>query len=127
MDIPVDRTNSVKARKSIELTKEAVQKGYSVAIFPEGLIPTEGTPKMQSFKKGAFVLAVSKQVPIVPITFMTNWKLFSHESDLFGAGRPGIAKAYFHEPISTKGMTNDDIKKLTEKTYQLIDSKLEYK
>lgn len=126
MDIPIDRTNKMKANKSLELTKQAIEKGYSIAIFPEGLIPCEGTPKMMPFKNGAFVLAVSKQVPIVPITFVNNWKLFSHESDLLGAGSPGLAKTYFHEPISTKGLTANDISELKEKTFKAIDSKLAY-
>ena len=126
MDIPVDRTNSIKARKSIELTKEAVKKGFSVAIFPEGLIPSEGIPKMARFKKGAFVLAVSQQVPIVPITFATNWKLFATESDVFGPGRPGIARAIFHPPIETKGKTDSDIKELMEDTFNAIESRIQY-
>ena len=126
MDIPVDRRNSIKARKSIELTKEAVQKGFSVAIFPEGLIPVEGIPKMARFKKGAFVLAVSQQVPIVPISFATNWKLFATESDVFGPGRPGIAKAIFHPPIETKGKSESDIRDIMDKTFQVIESRIEY-
>jgi len=123
-DIPVDRTNRAKAKQSIELTKEAVEKGFSIAIFPEGLIPMEDTPKMTPFKNGAFVLAISKQVPILPLTFMTNYKLFSHESDLFGAGSPGLAKVYVHSPISTKGLTTDNLEELKQKTYDTIASKL---
>lgn len=126
MDIPVDRSNSMKAKKSIELTKEAVQKGFSVAIFPEGLIPSEGIPKMKPFKRGAFVLAVSQQVDIVPITFANNWKLFATESDLFGPGRPGIAKVFFHKPISTKGKTEKEIPSLIKETYSAIESKIQY-
>ncbi len=124
MDIPVDRTNNVKARKSIELTKQAIQKGFSVAIFPEGLIPSENIPKMKPFKKGAFVLAVSQQAPIVPITFTTNWKLFSTEVDPFGGGRPGIAEVIFHPAISTINKTVNDIPDISKATFDVIDSKL---
>jgi len=124
MDIPVDRTNSVKAKKSIELTKQAIQKGFSVAIFPEGLIPSDNIPKMKPFKKGAFLLAVSQQVPIVPITFTTNWKLFSTEVDPFGGGRPGIAEVIFHPIISTTGKTEKDLDELSKATFNIIDSEL---
>ena len=126
MDIPVDRTNSVKARQSIERTKEAVRNGFSVAIFPEGLIPSEGIPKMKPFKKGAYVLAVSEQVPIVPITFSTNWKLFATESDVFGPGRPGLARCVYHEPILTKGKSEKDIPDLIKKSYRAIESEIDY-
>lgn len=126
MDIPVDRSNSMKAKKSIELTKEAIQKGFSVAIFPEGLIPSEGIPTMKPFKRGAFVLAVSQQVEIVPVTFANNWKLFATESDLFGPGRPGIAKVIFHPPISTKGKSEKDIPQLVKETFSSIEKDIQY-
>jgi len=126
MDIPVDRSNSIKAKQSIELTKEAVQKGYSVAIFPEGLIPSEGIPKMKPFKRGAFVLAVSQQVEIVPISFANNWKLFATESDIWGGGRPGLAKVIIHSPVSTKGKTESDIPELIKETFSKIESGIDY-
>lgn len=126
MDIPVDRSNSIKAKKSLELTKQAVQKGFSIAIFPEGLIPSEEIPKMKPFKRGAFVLAVSQQVDIVPITFANNWKLFATESDLFGPGRPGIAKVIFHSPILTKGKNEKDIPQLLKDTFSKIETGIQY-
>jgi 1-acyl-sn-glycerol-3-phosphate acyltransferase len=126
MDIPIDRSNNMRARRSIELTKTAVQKGFSIAIFPEGLIPNEGIPAMKPFKKGAFVLAISQQVPIVPITFSNNWKLFGTESDVFGPGRPGIAKCIFHDPIYTEGLKIEGINELIKKTYSKIESEISY-
>lgn len=124
MDIPVDRSNKVKAAHSIELTKQAVQKGFSIAIFPEGLIPDDNLPRMQKFKKGAFTLAVSQQVPIVPVTFETNWKLFSHHGDLFGEGCPGITKTIIHNPISTIGLTDKDLVNLSNQIFNIIEQPL---
>lgn len=124
MDIPVDRSNKVKAAHSIELTKLAVQKGYSIAIFPEGLIPDERIPQMRRFKNGAFTLAISQQVPIVPITFETNWKLFSHHGDLFGKGSPGFTKTIIHKPIQTKGLTDKDLVSLSNQTFDVIEAPL---
>ena len=113
-------------KHSLTLTKEAVQKGFSIAIFPEGLIPSEGIPKMKPFKRGAFVLAVSQQVDLVPVTFANNWKLFATESDLFGPGSPGIAKVIFHSPISTKGKTEKDIPELVKETFSKIEKGISY-
>lgn len=120
MDIPVDRSNGFKARESIELTKQAVKEGFSIAIFPEGLIPVKDIPKMKPFKRGAFLLAVSQQVPIQPVSFTTNWKLFATESDPFGAGRPGVAKVIVHSSIPTANKTEKDIPALMKLTYQTI-------
>jgi 1-acyl-sn-glycerol-3-phosphate acyltransferase len=124
MDIPVDRSNKKKAAHSIELTKQAIQKGYSVAIFPEGLIPDYDVPKLHKFKRGAFVLATSQQVPIVPVTFVTNWAFFSHHGDLLGKGSPGVSKSVIHEPIPTKGLTEKNIASLIDKTFKVIEKPL---
>jgi 1-acyl-sn-glycerol-3-phosphate acyltransferase len=124
MDIPVDRSNRIRAAHSIELTKQAIQKGYSIAIFPEGLIPDDNVPKLEKFKKGAFTLAVSQQVPIIPVTFENNWKLFSHHGDLFGEGCPGITRTIIHESISTIGLTEKDLVNLSHKTFKIIESPL---
>lgn len=124
MDIPVDRSNKMKAAQSIELTKEAVQKGHSIAIFPEGLIPDDDVPKLHKFKNGAFTLAIAKQVPVLPLTFQTNWKLFSHHGDLFGNGMPGISRSIIHKPILTTGMTERDLVNLKDKTREVIEKPL---
>lgn len=121
MDIPVDRSNGFKARESIELTKQAVKEGFTIAIFPEGLIPVHDVPKMKPFKRGAFLLAVSQQVPIQPISFATNWKLFATESDPFGAGRPGVSKVVIHPLISTSHKTEENILELIKLTYSTIE------
>lgn len=126
MDIPVDRSNGFKARESIELTKQAVREGFSIAIFPEGLIPVENIPKMKPFKRGAFLLAVSQQVPIQPISFATNWRLFATESDPFGAGSPGVSKAVIHPAISTSNFSEKDIPELMQMTFETIQKGIDY-
>lgn len=124
MDIPVDRSNKRKAAQSIELSKEALRKGYNMVIFPEGTIPDDDVPKLIKFKNGAFSLAVSEQVPIVPLTYITNWKLFSHHADLFGNARPGFSKSIVHDPISTIGLTDKDLVNLRERTKKVIETPL---
>lgn len=124
MDIPIDRRNSFKARESLELTKQAIRDGFTIAIFPEGLIPDENIPEMKPFKKGAFLLAISEEVPIVPITFSSNWRLFSCETDPWGAGRPGIAHVTIHSAISTKGKTEGELSEIRKQTFEVINSSL---
>lgn len=124
MDIPVDRSNKRKAAESIELTKQAIQKGFNVVIFPEGLIPDTGEPKMHRFKNGAFNLAISQQAPILPVVYLTNWKLFKDHTNLFGNGRPGISKVIIEKPIATAGLTEDDLVSLREKIFNIIEAPL---
>ncbi|MBK7084896.1 MAG: 1-acyl-sn-glycerol-3-phosphate acyltransferase [Flavobacteriales bacterium] len=46
-----------------------------MVLFPEGTIPLT-VPRMKHFKDGALRLAIEKQVPIVPVTFLNHWRLF---------------------------------------------------
>lgn len=111
-NIPVYRKNRMKAAKSYIKSKQKVKEGWSIVIFPEGGIPDEGKPKMMDFKPGAFRLAKEMNIPIVPITFLNNHKLFSDPMDWFGPCRPGISKVIIHPPVTVdqiKTMTSNEI------------------
>ena len=53
----------------IEKVKPLVDEGYSIAIFPEGERPEEYISPVKRFHKGAFLLAESLNLDIVPIFF----------------------------------------------------------
>ena len=65
---------------------------------------------MIPFRDGAFKLAKSVKVPLVPMTFTNNYYLFSDPSELFGYARPGISHVYLHDYISV-----DVVEELSEK------------
>jgi len=109
MNIPVFRNNRIKAAKSLIRAGEEVKKGWSIMIFPEGGIPDNDNPKLIRFKHGAFQLAKKLQIPIVPITFTNNHKLFSDPSEILGRAHPGISRVYIHPYISV-----DEMESLTE-------------
>jgi 1-acyl-sn-glycerol-3-phosphate acyltransferase len=123
MDVPVYRNDKYKAAKSLQIAGERLKSGYNVVIFPEGKMPPNA-PKMDKFKNGAFKLAIEHQVPIVPITFLNNWLLFSDHEDVFRYGQPGIAKLIVHEPIETKGLTEEDLINLRDQTREIIKKPL---
>jgi 1-acyl-sn-glycerol-3-phosphate acyltransferase len=124
MNILVDRKSIRGAHKSFVQAGEEIDKGHSVFIFPEGGIVTNlGT--LHRFKNGAFKLAIDKQVPIVPITFLNNWKLFQHGVLLRTHARPGTSRVVVHSPISTIGMTEKDLVTLREQVYTIIATELD--
>lgn len=82
--ILVKRDNHVNAYQAMLKASEAIDDGKSVIMFPEGGIRTNNPPLMASFKDGAFRVAIEKQVPIVPVSFIFNWRIFPN----------GINKAY---------------------------------
>ena len=123
MNITVDRKSIRDGKRSMIRCGEELDKGHSVVLFPEGTISAK-VPTMLRFKNGAFKLAIEKQVPIIPITFLTNYKRLEMAGLFSGKASPGIAKAVIHEPIPTKGMTEKDIPFLSDKVFNIINDEL---
>ena len=69
-------------------------------------------------------LAIEKQVPIVPVTFLDHWKLFGDPADLLSRGHPGFAHAVRHPYIDTRGMTEADLDGLRRRVYDAIEGPL---
>ena len=63
--IPVNRGERESAIASVEKATEAMKKGQSFLIYPEGTRSPDG--RLQEFKKGAVVMAIKAGVPIVPM------------------------------------------------------------
>ena len=125
LNIPVYRKDKSKAGQSLLLAEKAVQQGWSIAIFPEGGIPDDDNPKMIPFKDGAFKLAKSLEIPIVPITFLNNFYLFSDPTLILGPARPGVAHVIIHEIISKDKVESQSIKELREYCFSVISEPLE--
>ncbi len=102
LNIPVHRNDRMKAAKSFIQAKTAVQCGWSIVIFPEGGIPDDNLPEMVEFKSGAFKLSKNAQIPIVPITFLDHYHMFSDPDQLLGYAHPGISRIYMHDVISVE-------------------------
>ena len=126
MDIPVDRKSKVGSHKAFLKAAEDIEKGYSVVIFPEATI-SENVPELIRFKNGAFKLAIDKQVPLVPVTFLNNWKIVPHKKNFKKYGGPGIARVIIHKPIDTKGMTEDNVDDLRRDVFNIINNSLKGK
>ena len=123
MQISVNRKNIKDAHRAFARASEEIDGGHSVFIFPEGTIGND-TGVLLRFKNGPFKLAIDKQVPILPITFIGNWKLLQIGGFLKSYGKPGISKAIIHKPIETKGMTDENVVNLRESVYELIKGTL---
>ncbi len=114
--IPVDRQNLKSRYQAFEDTKKAIDKGWSVLLFPEGGI-NDFPPQPRRFKDGAFKIAIEKQIPIVPVTIPYHWKIL-HDTHSWMRWHP--AEIIYHTPIETKGMTQEHVPQLRERVYQVI-------
>jgi len=124
MQISVNRQNIKDAHRAFARATEEIDGGHSVFIFPEGTIGNDNGTLLR-FKNGPFKLAIDKQVPILPVTFVGNWKLLQIGGFFKSYGRPGISKAIIHKPIETKGMTSENVVNLREEVFKLFSETLE--
>tara|TARA_R110002126_G_scaffold269388_1_gene413103 strand:+ start:1292 stop:2047 length:756 start_codon:yes stop_codon:yes gene_type:complete len=119
--ILVDRGNSKSRMEVFNEAQKRINRGLSVCIFPEGGVPDDESILLDTFKDGAFRLAIEHQIPILPITFADNKKRLSYT---FFSGSPGLMRAKIHSEISSIGLTLLDRKQLREQVRDIIYSQL---
>jgi 1-acyl-sn-glycerol-3-phosphate acyltransferase len=71
--ISIDRSNRRTTMHSITAAAQRIKEGTSVIIFPEGTRTPNG--QLQEFKKGALLIAVKAQVPVVPIAIRGSYQI----------------------------------------------------
>ncbi|TDN87369.1 1-acyl-sn-glycerol-3-phosphate acyltransferase [Salegentibacter sp. 24] len=116
-NITVDRNCAKSKQDVVPEARRRLDMGESICIFPEGGVPSDRSLVLDSFKDGAFRLAIAHHIPIVPITFYDNKKRFSYK---FVSGGPGKLRVKIHEFISTERMQSGDRKDLKNRTRQTI-------
>jgi 1-acyl-sn-glycerol-3-phosphate acyltransferase len=121
MDITVDRKSIRDSHRAMTRAASDLKEGTSIVIFPEGTIP-ESAPVMGRFKNGPFKLAIDNQVPVVPVAYLTNWRILPDRKGPRSGGRPSLAKIKILEPIPTIGMTENDIEGLKEKVFVALET-----
>jgi len=122
LHIQVNRESSQSRVGSLSKAIKTLAQGRSIVIYPEGGIRTKKPPQMHAFMDGAFKMAIQQQVPIVPVTLLTNYKILPDEGKLRLYRNP--LRAVVHEPLSTLGLTQADTTALKEKCFQIIDETL---
>jgi len=122
LNIPVDRSSSIKSARSLVAAAKCLKNGWSLMIFPEGGIPDENNPKMVPFKEGAFQLAKNSKVPIVPVTFINNYRLLSDPSNIFGPAHPGISKIHVHPYFSVEEIQEMSQKEISDACFDIINA-----
>src|SRR2546423_12340691 len=97
--IPIDRKNRRTAVKSFELAVERIRKGNTVVVVPEDGRSREVA--MRPFQRGAFLLAIRSELPIMPLAIDGTYEVFR-----VGAKRvtPGVVTIRVGTPIETAGL-----------------------
>lgn len=115
--ILVDRNNTQSRVDVFEAAQERLKLGLSICIFPEGGVPEDENIVLDTFRDGAFRLAIEHQIPIVPMTFHDNKKRLSYT---FFSGSPGKMRVKSHRFIETGLFTKEQKRGLKEQTHKII-------
>ena len=102
--------------------QKRLNQGLSVCIFPEGGVPEDESILLDSFKDGAFRLAIEHQIPIAPMAFHDNKKRFSYT---FLSGGPGKMRVKVLQSISTAQLGLEDKRTLNVQVRTAILQELE--
>jgi 1-acyl-sn-glycerol-3-phosphate acyltransferase len=114
-DIPLTRGDSTSGAAALAASADRLESGVSVMVFPEGT--RSNTGEMRKFRAGAFRIAIDGQYPILPLAVHgTRDALRKNDWRLGDAD----AEVRVLEPISTEGMTMDDMPALRKRVREMI-------
>jgi putative phosphoserine phosphatase/1-acylglycerol-3-phosphate O-acyltransferase len=100
----IDRFNHAEAIKALEPAIEALGRGLSIAIAPEGTRSLG--PRVGRFKKGAFRMAMAGGVPIVPIVIHNSIDALPKHGVII---RPASVTVTVLPPVPTGDWNHDNL------------------
>jgi 1-acyl-sn-glycerol-3-phosphate acyltransferase len=122
LHVTVNRKSIKDSYNSLQLALLKMGNDRSLVMFPEGGIMSKNIPEMARFKDGAFRAAITKQIPIVPVTLPDNWIILPDEKiPLINRKK---MRMIFHQPISTEGLNMEDVPALKDQVFIVIAEEL---
>jgi 1-acyl-sn-glycerol-3-phosphate acyltransferase len=118
--IPIDRAQGARSMIAVSRASEALRSGQAIVMFPEGTRSREG--RLLPFKKGAFHLALSDEVPVVPVAISGSGRVVRPRSI---AVRKAAVTVTFLEPIDVNPYLPADVEGLIAHVRGAIAERLE--
>lgn len=112
----IDQQNPAGSIGAIRSALKSLKRGMPLVIFPEGGRTADG--KIQPFMPGAFFLAIKSQVDVVPVALVGTYELLPMDTFHIKC-RP--LEMRVGEPISTAGLTRDDMEQLSAKVQRAME------
>jgi 1-acyl-sn-glycerol-3-phosphate acyltransferase len=101
--IPIVREHALSATRSLETSAEVLRASASVWIFPEGTRTPE--LKLRKFKRGAFQLALTTGLPILPVVMTGTDRIFEKPYKI----RKQSIRVHVHEPLSSTDFKQENL------------------
>lgn len=110
----IDRTDRASARRSMEKAGSQIKKGKSIVTFPEGT--RSSTKDLMTFKKGAFHLAKSQGIPLVPVAISGTERVLPKHGKL----RSAMVVISVGKPIDAELLSELSIEEIREEAQMRI-------
>ena len=115
----IDRSNRTAAIESMKKAGNQIKRGKSIVTFPEGT--RTSSKEMIAFKKGAFHLAKSQGIPLVPVAIIGTEKVLPKHGKL----RSGKVKMVVGDPINTAEIEEMNLESLRDYSKSKLTELLE--
>jgi len=102
-------------RQSFAYAGEAVDRGFSILIFPEGTETKDGC--IQPFKAGIGLLVSELKVPVVPVMLRGLFEVKQRRQRFV---KPGTVSVTFGEPIEFSDETAVEITNELDRIYKIF-------
>lgn len=114
--IEVDRAGRAAIHNSVNRqAQDLIANNRSLIIYAEGTRPRNGV--MKPFKKGAFTMAISSGLPVLPLSIHGTYEAAVPGKPWF---RGGPVTAVIHPPIETGNLTTKDADDLRDRVKDII-------
>jgi len=89
--------------------------GHSLLVYPEGTTSPDGT--IGEFKDGAFIIAITSQAPVLPVTIDGTRRIWPPGRTAIHGGQ---VRVVIGNPLPTSGLTHDDVPRLRDQAHSVI-------
>ena len=116
-NVPVpDVRRPADLKRMWRLTRDAINGGTSLIVFPEGKRTRDG--RVSEFQDGAFRVAQQLEIPIVPVSLVGS---FQHHRTGHWMFWPGEITVHLHSTIETSSFNKEDVPALRDRIKQTIE------
>lgn len=102
------------------LTKDAIDSGMSLIVFPEGKRTRDG--RVDEFELGAFRLAQQLGIPLVPVSIVGSFQHHATGNWMFW---PAEITVHLHDTIETTALTKEDVPALRDKVHAIVSAPID--
>jgi len=115
-NVPVpDERDPAGLKRTYRLARRALEDGISLIIFPEGSRTLDG--RVGPFQEGAFRMARTLGVPIVPVSQVGAFTLHRKGGRML---RPATVEVVVHAPVDLEGLAKAELPALVERVRKTV-------